>query len=124
MLTKDTKVGDIISNTDGSEGRVLVHMQYQFDPENYVLTIIQPLDTGEDTVELNAVLFPTFKELEDLQMSDLITVCVTAEYSYPLDKLLDALKFMIHSKYAMKNATDIIKSVMLSGNGHGTPTVH
>lgn len=124
MITKDTKVGDIISNTDGSQGRVLVHSQYQFEPENYVLTIIQPLDTGNDTVELNALLFPTSIPLEQLQMSDLITVCVSAEYSYPLDKLLDALTFMLHSKYAMKKAADIVKSVMLSGNGHGTPTIH
>ena len=122
MITKDTKAGDIVVNEDGEEARVLVHCKYQYSPENYVLTIVAPLNAEPNTVMLNAVLFPTYIPMEDLTEEDVIIVGVDASANCPLDALLEIAQFTIHSKFAMRCAIDCIKQ--LSTDSYDRPSVH
>lgn len=120
MLTKESKVGDVITDEDGNNATLVHYSQFKLDAE-YVLVITCPqVPDGCMEVTLVAALIPTTQELDDIDEEDILMLSATATHTYPMRNLLEVLLNAVASKYAAKKATEVMSQHML----HGKPTFH
>lgn len=101
MITKDTKVGDVLTNEDGETATVMYFSQYAAD-KNFVLLIAMPTPSENSTeIVLNACLFPASLDPADESLKELAPVYISVEcqdIKY-LDALIVIAENAINSRY-------------------------